>query len=279
MLTNRDLHHHRWIAYAASTVCLWAMVKPAAAQYGLALSPMRTELNLAAGAQRTGVLAIANEAKQEARFRAEILDVFIDHEAVPQFERNIPSEAAFSCKDWLLINPVEATVVAASQLPVRYTFRVPANAQPRTYHCSVAFTSLGAPGQQVAAVGIVAQLRLAATFYITVGSPVSAGETKEITVEKTNAPGTSGYRALITVENSGLTNLRCAGLVELLDSEGKVVHTYTFPPVVIFPSRRQRLPLVLTKEIPAGGYTLRTRVNLGTGEIQEATYRFRIPVD
>ena len=50
-----------------------------------------------------------------------------------------------------------------------------------------------------------------------------------------------------------------------------MVQSTEFPPVVILPSRTQRLPVVLNRKITDGNYTLRTSVNLGNGEIQEAT--------
>jgi hypothetical protein len=278
MFTFRNLYHYRKLTLAPLVLCVPAFSQPARAQYGFALAPMRTELNLAAGAQRNGSLAIANDAKEPGRFRVEILDLSIDKEAVPQFEKDIPSEADSSCRGWVTANPMEGEIGGSSQMPVRYTFHVPANAPPRTYHCALGFTSLPDPKAQQAPVGIVALLRLTSTFYITVGNPSPAGEVKQISIEKINAPETSGYRAVISVENSGLTNLRGAGKIEIVNQAGgEVMQTSEFPSVVILPSRTQRLPLVLNKKLTDGDYTLRIRVNLGNGEIQEAALRFKLP--
>lgn len=277
MLTIRFLYHYRKLKLAPLVLCLTALSQPARAQFGLALSPMRTELNVAAGSQRNGSLTIANDSKEPGRYRAEILDLSIDKEAVPQFEKSIPSETGFSCKDWVTANPMEAEIVGSGLVIVRYTFKVPADAPERTYHCALAFTELPDPKKQQGAMGIVALLRLASTFYITVGHPSPAGEVKQIAIEKINAPETAGYRAVISVENSGLTNLRGAGKVEIVDEGGKIVQSSEFPAVVILPSRTQRLPVVLDKKVTDGNYTLRTRVNLGNGEIQEATLRFKLP--
>ena len=238
---------------------------------------MRMELNMAPGTQRTDTLVIANTDATTGRFRTEILDLSIDGEAVPQFEKEIASESEFSCKNWVTVNPMEGEIAPNGQLTVRYTFRVPANAPERTWHCALGFTSLADPRKPAAAFGIVSQLRLTCTFYITVGRPAPAGEVKQISIEKIKAPETAGYRAVISVENSGLTNLRGAGQVDIVDGSGQVVQTSDFPPVVILPSRTQRLPVILTKKVGAGTYTLRTRVNLGNGEIQEAALRFQLP--
>jgi len=277
MLTFRFLHDHRTLAPVWLALVTLGAAYPAAAQYGFALSPMRVELNLAPGSQHTGTLSLANDAKETARFRTEILDISIDPEAVPQFEKDIPSEAGFSCRDWVTVNPMEAEMAGGDQMAIRYTFRVPVGAPTRTYHCALGFTSLPDVKKQPSAIGIVALLRLTATFYITVGDPPPTGEVKQISIEKINAPQTSGYRAVISVENSGLTNLRGAGKVDVLNEAGQVIEAADFPPVVILPSRTQRLPVVIHPKMPEGNYTLRTRVNLGTNEIQEATFQFRVP--
>jgi hypothetical protein len=279
MFTIGFLFDYRKLAPAWLALGTIASVAPAVAQYGFALSPMRAEMNLTPGAQRNGTLTIANDAKATARFRTEILDVSIDKEAVPQFEKDIPSEVSFSCKDWISVNPMEGEMPAAGQMPIRYTFRVPANVPQRTYHCALGFTSLPDAKKAQPPIGIVALLRLTCTFYVTVGTPPTAGEVKQIAIEKINAPKTSGYRAIISVENSGLTNLRGAGKIDVLNEAGDVIQASEFPPVVILPSRTQRLPVVLNAQMPNGTYTVRARVDLGNNEIQEATYKFRVPVN
>ena len=275
MFVISHLHHYRklilpLLAFAAAGI-------PARAQYGLALSPMRVELNLAPGAQRNGSLAIANEEKEAGRFRTEILDLSIDKEAVPQFEKDIPGEAEYSCRNWVTVNPMESEIAAGAQMPIRYTFRVPAGAAPRTYHCALGFTGLAEPKAGQSPMGIMALIRLTTTFYITVGNPAPSGEVKGISIEKFGSPAAAGYRAVISVENSGLTNLRGAGKVEIVNETGDLVQATDFPPVVILPSRMQRLPIVLESKLGSGAYTLRTRVNLGNGEIQEAELKFRLP--
>ena len=120
-------------------------------------------------------------------------------------------------------------------------------------------------------------VEMVSAFYLTVGNPAPEGELKEIAVQKVNDPKTSGLRALFTVENSGYTNLRGIGSVEVLDATGNALETRDFPTAVILPKRTQLLPLVLDHKLADGDYTIRVRVNVGTGEIQEATFGFRPP--
>lgn len=290
MFFNRHLYDHRQLSSdrlrfagtgpaaiaLAAFVCL-ALAAPAFPQSGLALSPMRMEMNLVPGAQRNGTLTLSNDSREPARFRTEILDLSIDREATPQFEKDIPGESQFSCRQWVTVNPMEGELGATNQTLVRYTFHVPPQVPERVYHCALGFTSLPNPGKPQG-LGIVALLRVVSTFYITIGKPLPSGTVKEIAIEKINPTGTSGYRAVVSVENSGLTNLRGDGTADVLNQAGQVVESSPFPSVIILPRRVQRLPVIITKKLPDGVYSYRVRVNLGTGEIQEATYRFQIPV-
>jgi hypothetical protein len=282
MLTQRHLYDQRLIQAFLPLVLsgsgLLALSPAAFAQAGFALSPMRVETSAAPGTLRNGILSIGNDSKSAARFRVEILDVSIDRDAVPQFEADIPSESLYSCKQWMTVNPMEATMAPSSQMAVRYTLRIPDGIPPRTYHCALGFTSLpDAKQSQEGPIGITALIRMTTTFYLTVGNPTPTGQLKSITIEQVPGMNGKGAHAVFLVENSGLTNLRGAGKVDVLNEAGKTVQSAVFPTTVIFPSRTQRIPFVLKSDLPEGAYRILARVNLGTNEIQEATLEFRVP--
>ena len=81
------------------------------------------------------------------------------------------------------------------------------------------------------------------------------------------------------VANEGFTNLRGIGKVDVLAEDGNIVETLDFPSQVILPQRNQRLPMVLRNKLADGRYTIRVRANIGTGEMQEATLGFRVPLE
>src|ERR1035438_7157090 len=64
---------------SATSHCLYR----SAASFGL--TPMREELQLAPGAQHSGVLMVSNDAPGKVRVVAELLDFYIDAETTPQF--------------------------------------------------------------------------------------------------------------------------------------------------------------------------------------------------
>ena len=98
------------------------------AQMGLGLSPMREEFKLAPGAAHSGVLSLANTTDQAVRVVAETLDFYLDSTTTPQFGPEYKQEADFSCRQWLVANPMEIELNGKVQIPVRYTLRVPSAA-------------------------------------------------------------------------------------------------------------------------------------------------------
>ena len=83
------------------------VTRPAQAQLGLGLVPMRSELTMKPGQELSGSLKLSSESGTTTRIRAEINDFYIDNTDTPQFERDLPQEAANSCKTWLSLNPME----------------------------------------------------------------------------------------------------------------------------------------------------------------------------
>ncbi|HVX65801.1 MAG TPA: hypothetical protein VHA11_04320 [Bryobacteraceae bacterium] len=245
-----------------------AFLMPAYAQVGLGLSPMRTEVRLSAGARYSGALTLTNDSAVKSRVSAELLDFYIDDTANPQFRRDWPSQAAFSCRKWLVINPMEAELDPQSQLIVRYSLRVPADAAARGYHCAVGFSTLPVAAN-LSDTGIRTAVRVVAAFYATVGSPAVSGALKSMRLDPVPEAEEPAWRATVVIENTGDVYFRPTGKLEIFDSTGRLVRTAEFNPMPVLPRREQAFPFPL--QLRAGTYTMRARVDLGLPEIQEAT--------
>ena len=267
MHTKSDLHRlwqlKSWLPITAGMLLGWP---PLAAQVGLGLSPMRMELRLAPGGSYSGVLRLDNEGDL-VRVRTSVLDFRVDSEQNPQFEPGLTEEAAYSCRSWLTVNPMEAELIVKGGIPVRYTLHVPANAQPRSYYCAAGFTSLPT-ASQVSGFGIRTAVRVVAAFYVIVGNPAVEGRLTEIAMEQ--VPGSKNLRAVVVLENSGKMFYRPTGTLAVLDPNGAVIEAYDITQLPVLPERKQRFlfPLKVSAGQPC---TLRVRVDLGTGEIQEGT--------
>lgn len=267
-----NYHLHRQCALAVfGALVIVAAARPVGAQVGLGLSPMRLELRMAGGQQYSGSLKLSSAVEGKARIRGEVLDFHIDDKATPQFERDLPQEAAYSCKKWLSLNPMEIELDKGGFLSVRYTLRVPEGVPEGSYNCASGFTTLP-PAEQVAGMGMRVAVRVVAAFYIVVGSPPIQGKLKEIKLEPVPPEKESeegGWQAVVVLENSGLMFYRPTGKLEVLNGEGKAVETLDFPSLPVLRQRDQRFLFPLKTHLDVGHYKLRARVDIGTGEIQE----------
>ncbi len=254
---------------------VFAAASPLSAQVGLGLSPMRLELRLGAGAQHSGPLTLTNDSSVKMRVRAEILDFYIDPNETPQFERRVPQEASFSCRDWLTVNPMEVEMEPGASVLVRYTLKAPPQSAERGYHCGAGFTTLP-PAEQVNGTGLKTAVRAVSAFYAVIGNPGVEGEMKGIKIEpiaktKTSTKDDPEWNAVVTIENYGFMHFRPVGELSVLDADGNVVETRKFNSLPVLPKRQQRFLFPLKSPLQGAHYTLRARVDLGAHEIQEAT--------
>jgi len=267
MFASIDLYRKRtMISRAAIAATVLLSLQPGAAQVGLGLSPMRVETRVTPGTSYTGTLRLVNEGAV-VRTRTSLLDFHLDGEQTPQFQEQFPEEAAYSCRQWLTVNPMEIELSSQGEALVRYTIHVPADARPRSYYCATGFVSMPPVGA-TRGLGLQMAVRVVAAFYVIVGAPPIQGQLSEISVE--HIPGSKNLRAVMVLENSGNMVFRPVGSLTIHDPAGNVLETYEITPVPILPERKQRLlfPLKIAEGQPC---TIRARVDLGVGEIQEGS--------
>ena len=271
MHTNTHLHGQR--ALVAALGLLSARVL--SAQVGLGLSPMRLELKMLPGQEHSSTLRLSSDSLQKVRVRAEPLDFWIDPNQTPQFESRLSSEADFSCRDWLTINPVETEVATGDQVNVRYTVRVPAKAaSPRGYHCAIGFRTL--PTDDEADInGIKTAVQVVSALYVIAGNPAIEGEFKEIRLLHDTQGDKTRWVGEVVVENRSLTHFRPVGELSVLDADGKVLESQPITPLPALPKREQHYLVPFTRELSPGAYTLRARIDFGTNVIEEGTATVR----
>jgi len=268
MYNHHHLHRKRAIGTLA-VVAILALARPAAAQVDLGLSPMKIEFPGVAGKSYSGSVSLANSGTVKSRVRVELVDFYVDENTTPQFVANVPAEAEYSCRSWLSANPMELEVEPKSQIPVRYTVRVPASATERGYHCALGFRTIPQAGE-LSGTAMRTAVRLITVFYPTVGKPSIKGVIKELKLEQ--VAGVSGpvWRAVVIMENSGLILYRPVGELEVVDATGKVVEAQKLSSFPVLPMRLQRFLLPLKSSLTPGSYTLKARIEVGS-EIQEAS--------
>jgi hypothetical protein len=284
MSTQSVLYSKRALV-AAAVVSFFGFALQANAQVGLALVPMREELKIEPGGQLSGALKLSSESGAKTRIRTEADDFFVDKTDTPQFERNIPHEAAYSCKNWLTLNPMEIELDQGGFLLVRYTVRVPADATEGSYACAATFSTLRPASEATeTGMGMRMAVRIVSAFYIQVGNPAVAGSLKEIKLEEIPpaAPadataardpdeGKGKWQAVVELENDGKIHFRPKGTLEVLDAGGKTVEKQDFPSIVVLRERTQPIIFRLKTNLQPGHYQLQVNVDIGTGEIQRGT--------
>jgi hypothetical protein len=249
---------------------LGAMASGVSAQVGLGLAPMRVEATeLAPGDSRTGVLTLTSDSTETVRVSAEFLDFFIDDTTNPQFNRHWPREADYSCKGWLALNPMETVILPGAQVHVRYTLRVPAGVEERSYHCAAGFTTQPT-GPAAGGTALRTAVRVVAAFYAVVGHPRVQGLLKSL--ELIHVPGANQqiWHAAAVLENSGSMYYRPVGKLELIGADGQT-ERLDFTPMPVLPRRSQRFVFPLDRVVEGQRYTLRAQVDIGADEIQEGT--------
>jgi hypothetical protein len=267
MHTHSQLHSYR--ALSAGLLLFFAQVL--SAQVGLGLSPMRLEMKMTPGKDQSGVLTLSSDSGDKVRVRAEALDFWIDQNQTPQFESRLASEAGFSCRDWISVNPVETEVGPLKLVNIRYTVRVPATAEsPRGYHCAIGFTTLPTEGQ-AGGTGIKTAVRVVSAFYVVAGNPGIEGEFKELRLVRSTEGDKPLWVGEVVLQNHCLTHFRPIGELALLDGNGKVMESVALTPLPALPQREQRYSVPFTTDLAPGTYTLRARVDFGTNVIEEGT--------
>jgi len=273
MSTNRELHLYRTVVIFLALLTLGTAL-PARGQLGLGLVPMRVELHMTPGQQYSGALKLSNQSDAKTRIRAEVLDFDIDDKTTPQFERDLPQEAAYSCKKWLSLNPMEIELENGGFLNARYTLRAPADVAEGSYNCAAGFTTLPAAEQATEGIGMRMAVRIVAAIYVVVGSPPVRGGLKEFKLEAIPPAKDSkeaGWQAVVVLENLGQMYFRPTGKLEVVDDKGQVVETEEFTSLPVLRERSQRFIFPLKVHLNPGHYKLRAHVDIGTGEIQQGS--------
>ena len=261
--------HGKHTLEAVAGIAILAFAGPAAAQVDVGLSPMKVEFPGIAGRSYSGSLSLTNAGTAAVRIRVEMVDFYVDESTTPQFIANVPAEAEYSCRTWLSANPMELNLDPKSQVPVRYTLRVPTTASERSYHCALGFRTM-AQAVELTGTAMRTAVRLITVFYATVGKPQVTGVIKDLKLEQITGPLGPAWRAVVVMENSGLMLYRPVGDLAVVDSNGRVVETQKLPSFPVLPKRLQRFVLPLQGNLVPGAYTLRARIEVA-GEIQQAS--------
>lgn len=242
----------------------------AVAQVGLGLSPLRLELTATPGLSRTDSLSISNESATPMHIRANTLDFWIDDDQQPQFSASGPGSNEHSCRNWLRLNPVEFDLAPNEHRLVRYSMRYPDQLAEGSFHCAASFTTSPQPSETP--MGMSTNVRLITTFYATQGHPRPAARVLNVRFAPPTDPTKASRQAIVQVENTSSTYFRVIGNLEVRNQADALIESVPFQAIPVLPNRVQPFTIALTSAYEPG-QTIRARVDIGDGEIQEIHVR------
>lgn len=259
---NRALHTELTLTALAAGLLLCAA--PAAAQVSVEISPLRFELQAAAGAASTQAITISNAGTEPVRVRGRLTDWDLSRDGAPQYEGTVQG-GPYSATAWMRIGPPEQVIEPGQQATVRFSLAVPKDITPGGYRTGILFEFGPASGDPVArARAVNFKSRIASLIYVNVGQPPVAADLIDLAV-RSAGPET---RVVATVKNTSRRNVRTKGTLTLYDQSGMAVRQVTVPDVPLLPESEREVSMTVVDgeahtPLPAGEYRVELKIDVG----------------
>jgi hypothetical protein len=168
-----------------------------------------------------------------------------------------------SANPWIIYSPAEVLVQPGKVHPIRVTISVPKGATPGERLAALVIHSR--PGQLKLDENrrqVVLNLRMAALFYVMVTPIVRAGSVTNLAAEST----TDGIRITPTLRNDGNSHVRPIQSIVIVASDGsEVARVPEHESMPVLAGAELSRPIDIPRNLPAGEYTVRYRVDFKTG--------------
>jgi hypothetical protein len=229
----------------------------------IVLSPARLELIMKPGTEQTLVVNVIYSAGREDlqpfRLIAYLNDWSLSKDGNIQFHK--PGTMPNSACPWIIYSPVEMTVVPGRVHPIRVTISVPPDAKPGD-HLAVLFIEQRPDNIKLrrSAKEIQTRFRLGAIFYIMVPELTRRGSLEDLKAEAAK----DGILIIPTFKNEGNSHIRPLHSITITDRGGaEVINIQDLEHMSVLGGSEMRMPILIKKDLPAGTYQVRYRVNLG----------------
>jgi P pilus assembly chaperone PapD len=257
---DAGLHAHGALIAALAILLLAA---PAAAQVSVEVSPLRVELKAAPGAATTQSITINNTGKDAVRVRSVVSDWYLSRDGSPQFAE--ATDTRYSATSWVRVAPPEIVVPAGTEVIVRFTLAVPADAGPAGYRTGILF-EFGPPEGPAAPKAREVQIRsrIATLIYANVGEPPATVELTDLQPRVTKG---QPAKIVAVLKNTGKRTVRTRGTLTLYDKAGTTVSQTLVPDVPLLPeSEREVATDAINPDkgtLPAGEYRVEIKIDVG----------------
>ena len=258
--SDARIHADRALIAALAVLLL---ASPAAAQVSVEVSPLRIELKAAPGASTTQSVTVSNSGKDAVRVRSTVSDWHLSRDGSPQFVQ--ATDPGYSATSWVRVAPPEIVVPAGTEVIVRFTLAVPADAGPAGYRTGILFEFSPADGP-VAPKGREVQVRsrIATLIYANVGEPPAAVDLVDLAPRIVKD---QPLQIIAVLKNTGRRSVRTRGTLTLYDKSGAVISQTVVPDVPVLPESEREVAIpALDPGKPApppGEYRVEVKIDVG----------------
>lgn len=230
---------------------------------GLDLSPVRYELEMQPGTDRTVVVNAVFHAPASTavttREIATVSDWTIETNGSVRFLKagSLPD----SSSPWMIHSPVEFSLAPNVLQPIRITISVPRDAKAGEYRSALIMEERPVSNRDAAAVrALNVRYRFAVLFYVMVSGKIPKAELTGLSVE---ADG-KNVKVIPFLKNDGNVHLRPSARIAILDPQENVVFERPESAMTVLLSGAQLAePVSFEKDLPPGRYQLRCTIDFG----------------
>lgn len=242
-------------------IMLMIFCQPLGAQIYFGITPIRLELSVRTGGQRTEVIYVRNNSTRPIRLKVYTENWFLAEDGSRNFIGNQPT--SFSCRDWIRVNPFDFRLQPGETKSVRFTVSVPGGTEAGGYHAGISFEQVpespaGGRMGQVAFVG-----KIVAAVYLQVGKVPIEGSLQDLVFETAG----ESQQIKIKLNNSGRTHFRLKGDIRVITDEGRKAVDLEIPDEPILPESTRWVTIPLREKLPPGKYLARVRLDIGRDEL------------
>lgn len=259
--------HHRLCALALAFAAL-----PAAAEFAVAISPPRFELEAKAGDVLRQMMEITNAGARPGVYSVKTADWTYEQDGTVNFREEL---GPGSCRPWVAIERRELTVTPGR--PYRFRFEVAPPAGTAPTECRFAILVEGQE-EKTDAGGVLVPFnaRMAVIVYVGIG-----GVQPQLSVQASEVQMVDGLPTpVLKVRNAGLAHGRVGGFLSGSDAGGTPLDfvARSYP---ILPGETRVVPLVATRQGDAESVvtlrypvTVKGKLEWGKNQSQDFEHRF-----
>jgi len=236
------------------------------AQTAVAIDPPAAIYKAEPGQEITASILVANPGSQAARVRVSLGDWMYQPDGQPVYLD--PGSLPESASPWITFSPAEFLLAGHEKKIVRYTIKVPNQAEAGT-HWSVLFLQGEDPNVQPGANIATFKLRVAHTIYVNVPPVNWDGEILGIAAVPPDKPD-KPVAIAIQYANTGNGAYAVTGKLEVRSASGEVVGSAEIERTVVLPGATRVLLANFYGPINKGDYVILAVLNYGSETVDIA---------